>query len=115
MQTLLRWLASALALLLVAYLVPGLHVAGFGTAFIAAIVLGLVNGFIGPIVRFFSFPITILTLGLFSLVISALLFGLAVYLVPGFETDGPVAVLIGALLYGVASWAIQGLLGAKKK
>lgn len=115
MRLLLRWAASAAALLLVAYLVPGITVASVPVAVVAAAVIGLVNGFIGPIVRFFSLPITVLTLGLFSLVISAALFALAAWLVPGFSADGFVAVLIGALLYGFVSGALQSVLGANKK
>ena len=115
MRLLLRWAASAAALLLVAYLVPGITVASVPIALVAAVVIGLVNGFIGPIVRFFSMPLTLLSLGLFSLVISAALFALAAYLVPGFDADGVVAVLIGAVLYGFLSGALQSLLGAKKK
>ena len=113
MKLLLRWLASAAALLLVAYFVPGISITSIQTAFVAALVLGIVNGVIGPVVRFFSFPITLLTLGLFSLVISAALFALAAYLVPGFEADGVVAVVIGALAYGLLAGLIQSVLGAK--
>ncbi len=115
MKTLLRWLASAAALLATAYLVPGITVDAFTTALIAALVLGLVNGVLGPILRFFSFPIRLLTLGLFSLVINAALFALAAYLVPGFEADGVGAVFVGAIAYGVLSWLIQGVLGTNKK
>lgn len=113
MKLLLRWLASAAALLAVAYLVPGITVTSIPTALIAALVLGIVNGVIGPIIRFFSFPITLLTLGLFSLVISAVLFALAAYLVPGFEADGVAAVFIGAIAYGLLAWLIQSVVGAK--
>ena len=80
----------------------------------AALVIGLVNGVLGPVVRFFSTPLTVVTLGLFSLVISAALFGLAAYLVPGFQADGFVPALLGAVLYGLFSWALQTLVGAKK-
>ena len=114
MSLLLRWVGSALALLLVAYLLPGLTVASFGTAFIAALVLGLANAVLGPVLRFFSFPITVMTLGLFALVINAALFWLATYLVDGFSADGVVTVFVGAIAYGIAAWLIQGLLGARK-
>lgn len=109
----LRWLLSAGALLLVAQFVPGLTVTSFPVAVVAAVVLALVNGLIGPIVRFFSFPITLLTLGLFSLVINALLFGLGAYLIDGFEVDGLSALFIGAVAYGVLTWIIQALFGKK--
>jgi putative membrane protein len=115
MKTLLRWAASAAALLAVAYLVPGITILSIQTAFIAALVLGLVNGFIGPILRTLALPIRILTLGLFSLVINAVLFALAAYLVPGFEADGAGPVFIGAIAYGLISWGIQSVLGVKKK
>ena len=115
MRPLLRWLASAAALLAVAYLLPGITVASFPTALVAALVIGLVNGVIGPVVRFFALPLTVFTLGLFSLVISAALFGLAAYLVPGFEADGFLSALLGAVLYGLISWALQTLVGAKKE
>ena len=113
MKLLLRWLASAAALLLVASLVPGITVTSFGTALVAAVVIGLVNGVLGPVLRFFSIPLRILTLGLFSLVINAALFGLAAYLVPGFGVTGVGAVFIGAIAYGVLSWVIQGVVGAR--
>ena len=115
MKLLLRWLASALALLLVAYLLPGITVAGWGTAFIGALVIGLVNAIIGPVVKLFTTPIRWLTLGLFTLVINAVLFYLAAYLVPGFEASGAVDVFLGALLYGIAASVLQSLLGAKGK
>lgn len=115
MKTLLRWAGSAAALLAVAYLVPGIAVSDIGTAFIAALVLGLVNGLIGPIVKFLALPLRILTLGLFSLVINAALFALAAYLVPGFTAEGAGPVFIGAILYGLISWGIQSVLGVKKK
>ena len=113
LKAILRWLASAAALLLVAALVPGLSVDSFTTALLAAVVLGLVNGVLGPVLRLLSLPIRLLTLGLFSLVINAALFALAAYLVPGFEADGLGAVFVGAIAYGLLSWLIQGLLGSK--
>lgn len=114
MKLLLRWVASAIALLLVAYLVPGITIATWGTAFVAALVLGLINAFIKPILKFLSFPIRVLTLGLFSLVINAVLFALAAYLVTGFEVDGVVAVVIGAILYGIAAGILAAILVPSK-
>ena len=115
MRLLLRWAASAAALLLVAHLVPGIAVDSLPTAVVAAAVIGLVNAFVGPVLRLLSFPITVLTLGLFSLVVSAVLFGLAAYLVPGFSADGLGAVFVGAIAYGVLAWLLQTLVGARKK
>ena len=115
MKTLVRWAASAAALLAVAYLVPGISVLSIETAFIAALVLGLVSGLLGPILKLLTTPLRWLTLGLFSLVINAVLFALAAYLVPGFEAVGAGSVFIGAIAYGLIAWGIQSVLGVKKK
>lgn len=114
MSLLFRWLASVGALLLVASFVPGIVIADVPTAFVAALVLGVVNGVLGPILRLLSFPIRLLTLGLFSLVINAVLFALAAYLVPGFEAQSVGAVFVGAIAYGLLAWLIQTLFGVRK-
>src|ERR1700757_330312 len=85
---LIVWLVSALALWLVARIVPGIEVRDFGAALIAAIVIALVNAVIGPILRFIALPLTIVTLGLFRLVINALLLRLAAAIAPGFRVRG---------------------------
>ena len=115
MKLLLRWLASAAALLAVSYLVPGVVVAGFVAALIAALVIGLVNATIGWVVKLITTPIRWLTLGLFTLVINAVLFWLATQFVDGFDVDGPLAALVGSLAYGLLAAFIQGLVGGKKK
>ncbi len=115
MKLLLRWLASALALLLVAYLLPGITVASWGAAFIAALVIGLVNATIGAVVKLITTPVRWLTLGLFTLVINAVMFWLAAELVDGFDASGAVDVFLGALLYGIAASVLQSVFGAKKK
>ena len=114
MKLLLRWAASTAALLAVAHFVPGIEVLDVPTAVLAALVLGLVNGLLGPVLRLLTLPVRILTLGLFSLVINAVLFALAAYLVTGFEVEGAGPVFVGALAFGVASWLIQSVLGVKK-
>ncbi|MDT0632255.1 phage holin family protein [Rubrivirga sp. S365] len=111
MSLLLRWVASAAALLLVATLVPGVQLDGIGAALVAAVVLGLINATIKPVLKLLSLPIRLLTLGLFTLVINAALFALAAWLVPGFGADGFGSVFIGAIVYGLLTWAIAGLLG----
>ncbi len=115
MKLLLRWLASAAALLLVAYLVPGVIVDGFGAALLAALVIGLVNATIGALVKLLTTPIRWLTLGLFTLVINAAMFWLATAFVDGVDVTGPLAALLGALLYGIAAGLIQGLVGARTR
>lgn len=114
MKLIVRWLASAAALLLVAYLVPGVIVAGFGTALIASLAIGLINATIGAVVRLITTPIRWLTLGLFTLVINAALFWLATAFVDGFGVDSAMGAFVGALAYGVLAWVIQSVVGVRK-
>lgn len=112
LHLLFRWLLNAAALLLVAYLYPGVQVTSFGAALVAAVVLGLVNAVIRPILLVLTLPVTILTLGLFIFVINALLFWLVAELVGGFHVAGFGAALIGSILYSlitlVTSWIAFG-------
>lgn len=101
--------ANALALLLTAYLVPGFHVASFTDALIAAAVLGVFNTILRPILSLLSLPITILTLGLFSWVISAIIILLVSAIVPGFKVDGFLSALIGGILLAFVSSLFQSL------
>src|SRR5258706_6527686 len=104
MLTLLaRWIVNAAALLLVAYLYPGVQVESFFAAAIAAVVLGLVNAVVRPILVILTFPVTLLTLGLFLFVINALLFWLVAGFVHGFAVSGFMAALIGSRPYSVIS------------
>ncbi|HSN22397.1 MAG TPA: phage holin family protein [Usitatibacter sp.] len=111
MLTLLaRWIVNAAALLLVAYLYPGVQVTGFLPALVAALVLGLVNAVIRPILVILTLPVTLLTLGLFLFVINALMFWLAASIVHGFTVTGFGAALLGSILYSlitlVTSWLL---------
>jgi len=115
MKLLAVWILNALALLAVAYFVPGIHVAGFGIALIAAVVIGLVNMLIKPILVILTLPVTILTLGLFILVINGLLFWGVGYFLEGFEVRTVMAGIIGALAYSVISWLLTTLLVGKNK
>jgi len=109
------WILNALALLAVAYFVPDIHVADFLTALIAALVIGLVNMLIKPILVILTLPITILTLGLFILVINGLLFyGVGNWL-QGFEVKTITAGIIGALVYSVLSWLLAAIIIDDKK
>lgn len=103
---LLRWVLSALALVLIANIVSGIH-ASFGAALFAAVVIGLITAFIRPIFVLLTFPLTILTFGLFLLVINAILFALAAWLTPGFTIHGFRAALVGSILYSLAGFAID--------
>lgn len=114
-RLLLRWLLSALALIGITYLVPGIHVSGFLVALVAALVIGIVNALVRPLLILLTLPVTVLTLGLVLLVINALLFGLAARLVPGFRVDGVGAAVLGSLLYWLGSLAINALIGIERK
>jgi putative membrane protein len=102
------WLVSALALWLVAQIIPGINVKDFGTALIATIIIAVVNVFIGWPVRFLFSPITWLTLGLFRLVINAFLLKVASLFTPGFAVQGFLNALIGSLVLTI----LQGILRA---
>lgn len=104
MKLLIRLLINALAILLVAYLVPGVAVSGFYTALIVAVVLGLLNLVIKPLILLLTLPITILTLGLFTFVINALLFWFVGTVVKGFSVEGFVPAFLGALILTVVGW-----------
>lgn len=105
MRFLLRWLVSALALILVTKLVVGFHVETFYSALIAALIVGLFNAIIRPVLIVLTLPITIVTLGLFTFVINALLLLLASTIVKGFTIDGFLPALMGALIL----WAVGTL------
>lgn len=101
---LLRWLINALAVMAAAYLVPGVSVQGFWSALIAALVMGLINALIRPIILILTLPVNILTLGLFTLVINALMFWLASTIVKGFDIQGFWPAFWGALVFWLVSW-----------
>ena len=107
MKIVIRWLLLAAALLLVANLYPGVQVASFTTAMIAALVLGLLNTLLRPILVLLTLPVTLLTLGLFLFVINALMFWAAASLLRGFQVDNFLSALIGSLIYSVASTIID--------
>ena len=91
-------LITALGLLLAAYLIPGIEVSGFYIALIAAVILGLLNLIVRPIILLFTLPINILTLGLFTFVINAFMFWFAASFIDGFNVDGFLPALLGSLL-----------------
>jgi putative membrane protein len=99
MKLLLTWLLAACALLLVAYLYPGVQVQSFGSALIAAFVIGLFNMVLRPVLVVLTLPVTLVTLGLFLFVINALLFWAAASLLGGFQVSGFGAALLGSLIY----------------
>src|ERR1700740_1444078 len=109
-RLLAHWVLSALCLLLVARFVPGFFVRGFGTALIAAVVIGLVNGTIGALLKIVTFPLTILTFGLVWLLINALMLKFAAVFVPGFEVRGLWPAFWGGLILGLLNMAVRQVL-----
>ncbi len=101
--SLLTVLATALSLLVVDLAVPGVDLATFPAALIAAVSIGLVNAFVKPILSILSLPLTFLTLGTFSLIVNGLCFWLASVLVPGFRVDGLLAFILGPVVLSLAS------------
>lgn len=112
---LIHWFVIAISLALAAYLVPGVHVGSFAALAVGSLVLGIVNALVRPVLAFLTFPITLVTLGLFYLVVNAICFGLAAFLVPGFSASGLIPAILGALVVSVASWVMGGLLGEDGK
>jgi putative membrane protein len=110
-----RWAVNAAALLLVAYLYPGVTIESFFAALIAALVLGLVNAVIRPILIILTLPATLLTLGLFIFVINALLFWFVAEIVQGFRVTGFGAALLGSILYSVITLVSSWLLFSTRK
>lgn len=115
MRLLLHWILSALALLIVAYFVPGFFVAGIVAALIAAAVVGLLNATIGALLKIITFPITILTLGIFWFVINALILELASAVVPGFQIRSFGAAFIGAIVLAVVNMIFRWLTPKKQR
>ena len=109
---LLNWLLSAISLLIVANVVPGFQISGFGTALIAAIAVGLVNATIGFFLKVVTFPLTVITLGLFWLIINALMLKLAAALVPGFDIHGFLPALLGSIVLTIVNLCLRYLVGA---
>jgi putative membrane protein len=110
-----RLLFNGLALLVAAYFVQGLRLAGPGAALIAGAALGLVNAIVRPVLLLLTLPLTLLTLGLFIFIVNAICLALAAWLVPGFSIDGFVSALVGALIVSVVSWILNGLLIAESE
>lgn len=103
MKIILKWLVAALAILAAAYFIPGITVASFKIAAIAALVLGIINLTLRPILRLITLPLTLITVGLFSLVVNALCFWLVTFFVNGFVISGFVAAFLGSLLVSVVT------------
>jgi putative membrane protein len=110
MRLILVWLINTVSLIAVAYLMPSISVANFTTALVAALILGLVNTVIRPILVILTLPATILTLGLFIFVINGLLFWFVGSILQGFVVASFWAGFFGAIIYSIISWALSALI-----
>jgi putative membrane protein len=116
MRLLIRWLISAVALLIVANVVPGIYVRGFSGALIAAAVIGLINATLGFLLKVLTFPLSILTLGIFLVIINAAMLKLAAFFMPAlFEVRTWLAAILGAILLSLVSALLHWLVGDKRR
>jgi putative membrane protein len=112
---LIRWLVSTVSLLLVAFLLPGFHVSGVLSAFLAALIIGLVNSTVGIVFKILTLPLTLLTLGLFWLIANALMLELAAALAPGFSIDGFGWAFVGSILLSLVNLLLRGLFASSER
>jgi putative membrane protein len=106
-RLLLHWIISALSLVIVAYLFPGIRLDGLGAAIVAPVVIGLANATLGVVLKIMTLPLTVLTLGLFWLVINALMVQLAAFVVPGFYVAGFWSAFFGAIVLSIVSMILR--------
>lgn len=106
-ELILKWIILSLCILFVGWLIPGISIANFKTAMIAGLLIAFINLFIKPVLVFLTLPINILTLGLFVLVINALLFMFVAYLVNGVEVNGFLSAFLGALLLSLLTIGLE--------
>jgi len=110
-RMLVNWLLSALSLVIVAHVIRGFQISGFVAALIAAIVIGFVNGTLGFVLKIITFPLSIVTLGLFWLVINALMLKVAAAFVPGFRIVGFLPAFFGAIVLSLVNMLLRALVG----
>lgn len=114
MRMLLSWVLSAIAVWIVSRLVPGISVSGPVAALIAAAAIGFINATIGAVLKIVTFPLTLITLGLFWFIINALMLEVASALVPGFRVHGFLAAFLGAIVLSVVNLLLKGMLLPRK-
>ena len=110
---LLRWLVLTAAVLIASWLLDGIHVTGLFPAFLAAATLGILNAFLRPLLILLTLPINILTLGLFTFLINALMLKIVSEVIPGFYVYGFWTAVFGALIIGTVSWLLNGFVGGR--
>src|ERR1700752_1144697 len=114
MRLLLNWVLSALAVWIVAQVVPGVHVSGAAAALIAALAIGFINATIGFVLKIVTFPLTLVTLGVFWFVINSLMLELASALVPGFQVRGFIAAFVGAIVLSLVNLLLKAIVMPSK-
>jgi putative membrane protein len=115
LRLLLNWLLSAVALILVAHLVPGFYLRGIGAALWAAVVIGLINATLGLLLKVITLPLTVLTLGIFWLVINALMLEVASWFVPGFHISGFGSAFVGAIVLALVNMLFRWLMPRREE
>ncbi len=110
---LFRWIVLTVAILFAAYVIDGIHVSGFFSAFFAAAILGVLNAFLRPVLIILTLPFNIITFGLFTFIINALLLKMAAGVIKGFEIDGFWPAILGALLISIVSWILNWIISDK--
>lgn len=113
LKALLHWILNALAIILVSRLVPGFQISGFGAALIAALVVGLINATLGFVIKVITFPLSVLTLGIFWLIINAVMLELASVLVPGFKILSFGAAFWGSIVLSIINMIFRALTSEK--
>ncbi len=108
-KMIIKWVFFALALMLTAWLIPGISVSSIWAAMLACVIIAIINIFIKPVIMLLTLPVNIVTIGLFTLVINALLFMLAGWIAPGLEVDGFFSALFGSAIFSVLSLIVSKL------
>jgi putative membrane protein len=111
-ELIIKWVVNSTALLVVAHVVSGVTLDNWLTVFVAALVLGLLNAFLRPVLIFLTLPVTVLTLGLFTLIINAFLFYMAAHLVKGFHVSGYWQAFVAAFVFSLVSFLLNMILGS---
>ena len=109
MKTIIHFVVSTIAILITVYVLPGVHVSGLLAAFVLAVILGVINIFLRPILIFLTLPLTVITLGIWVLFINALLVLLASYIVPGFIVDSFWWAFLFGIVLAIVNWVLQTL------
>jgi len=110
MGLLLRWLILTVAIIIASYLLEGIHISGFFSAFLAAAILGILNALFRPVLILLTLPINILSLGLFTFIINALMLKMVSGIIPGFEVHGFWTAILGSLVISVISWLLNSFI-----